>query len=154
MPSVRRVTSPPRGFGGGTGASLLAQCSRCQATSTARLTPRGASTYLPVEDGKHKGCGGKFRLFRTSEEAMGKTDYCGGFRMGTHALERQREMKVSDVELADCLRNPENIYGQSGYGKDAVMFQKGRLSVVVDRKAKFCITVLWRTTETYERGKS
>lgn len=61
MPSVRRR---PRGSGGVTSASLLAQCRRCGATSTARLTRRGATVYLPIEKGRHAGCGGWFRLFR------------------------------------------------------------------------------------------
>jgi hypothetical protein len=62
VPSVRRRR--PRGSGGVPTASLLAQCRRCKATGTARLTPRGPTTYLPIENGRHKGCGGWFRLFK------------------------------------------------------------------------------------------
>lgn len=50
--------------GQATRASLLAQCRRCKATGTARITPRGATTYLPIENGRHRGCGGWFRLFK------------------------------------------------------------------------------------------
>jgi hypothetical protein len=69
MPSIRRTIRRPRGDGGGASASLYAQCLKCGATGTAIRTKYGNyTTYLATEEGRHKGCGGNFKVFKLSEE--------------------------------------------------------------------------------------
>jgi hypothetical protein len=77
-------------------------------------------------------------------------NYVAGYRMTTHALERQREMGVKDTELARALTAPEQTYRQSG--RPGEIRQAGRISAVVSRDGA-CLTVLWRTTDRYERAK-
>lgn len=154
MPAARRTKRPPRGVGGEGSASLLAQCARCGAIMTAFLTRRGPVGYLPLDRGRHRNCGGRFRLFRTNKGAasVSGSDWCAGFRMSSHALQRQREMKISDAELARCLSKPEQVYSALNYGPNRKVYQEGRLAVPVNVARGEVITVLWRTDEEYKRG--
>lgn len=70
--------------------------------------------------------------------------------MTRHALERQAEMQVTDRELAACIANPEQRYsGGPMYEGKGEIRQRGRIAAVVHNGA--CLTVLWRTTKTYQR---
>lgn len=70
-------------------------------------------------------------------------------RMSLHALDRQAEMGVSNEEIATCIAEPEVAYTQEHGRYRGEVRQAGRIAVVVDRDR--CVTVLWRTTETYVR---
>lgn len=136
--SVRRNPSP-----GGERRNLLVQCDKCGVQSSA-YTNGYEMPALP-KDGVHQGCGGQFRCFD-----IRRTSWCGGFRMTPHAVARQREMKVRDSELAQCLRQPEQTYGQSDRNSGDKVYQRGRIAAVVNRG--MVKTILWRTQNEYERG--
>lgn len=71
--------------------------------------------------------------------------WLAGLRMTPHAIERQREMKLSDAEVARAIHRPEQTY-QDARGE---IRQAGRIAVAVKRG--HVLTVLWRTTEHYSR---
>jgi len=66
-----------------------------------------------------------------------------------HALQRMHEMEVLRNEVLTALSEPEVEYPARG---DRRMAQRGRLAVV--KADDVVVTVLWRTTEIYQRADS
>lgn len=81
-----------------------------------------------------------------------------GWTLSHHAAERMVQMDACLEEVLLACARPDVTYpGANGHpGKDHCRTQQhGRIAVIVDPTEKNVVTVLWRTTEQYDReGKT
>lgn len=81
-----------------------------------------------------------------------------GVGLTSHAVDRMREMGVKLEEVGEAVENWENRYSSGpAYPPGSEVRQAGRIAVIVREtdRGPILVTVLWRTTDAYERkGKA
>lgn len=74
------------------------------------------------------------------------------WRFTGHALDRALDMALSAGELRAVLDDPDLCYTATDRGRgNSQVWRKGRIALVVDPTMRAVISVLWATTEVYDR---
>lgn len=63
--------------------------------------------------------------------------------LSPHAVKRATEMRVTREQLTAVLRRPTRVGDDPHGAPDRMLYEAGDIAVVVNRKARVVVTVLW-----------
>lgn len=73
-------------------------------------------------------------------------------RLTRHARERMAEMGVGHDEVVTCAHRPDVSWTGTQYnGTPQTTAKRGRITVILNERGDTVITVLWNTTDQYQR---